>query len=41
MTPWVSGKLFHLPGNGEAFFTHVFKGIAARQEAANLHQVPG
>lgn len=41
MTPWASGKLFHLPENGQAFFTYVFKGIAARQKAGNLHYVPG
>ena len=33
MTPWVSGNLFHLLENGEAFFPRVFECIAAaRQE---------
>ena len=35
MTPWVSGNLFHRLENGEAFFTRVFKCIAAaRQESS-------
>ena len=36
MTPWVSGNLFHLLENGEAFFPRVFECIAAAKKEVVL-----